>query len=92
MIDLETNSVSSDIPACKTFTDVLTDSNLKRSPSNSEVGSLKPIPKPKIIEGNVVVELDADEYKKGVEHLKFSVLGRLTLHCRDKAPTTMDVK
>lgn len=53
---------------------------------------LKPISNPKVVGGNVVVEVDAEEYKRGVENLKFSVIGRLSVHRDDSLPTTMEVK
>lgn len=40
----------------------------------------------------MVVELDMEDYKRGVEHLKYSVLGKLSLQRGEPVPTTMEVK
>lgn len=41
--------------------------------------SLKPLANPKLVGGNVLVEVDDKEYRRGVEDLKFSIVGRLSL-------------
>lgn len=53
---------------------------------------LKLIPSPKVIRGNAVVEIHDEDYKRGVEHLQFNVLGTLSLIHGDSAPMTMEVK
>lgn len=49
---------------------------------------LKPITNPKVIGGKVMVELDAKDFKRRVEHLKYKVLGILLLQRGDSVPTT----
>lgn len=43
---------------------------------------LKPIPNPKMEGGNIVVEANGANYRKGVEELKFTVIGRISLRRR----------
>lgn len=40
----------------------------------------------------MVVEINEDDYKRGLENLKFNILGRLSLLQGDSVPTTMEVK
>lgn len=40
----------------------------------------------------MTVELDVEEYKKGVEELRFSAMGRLFIPRNDPIPTTMEIK
>lgn len=40
----------------------------------------------------MVVEVDEEDYKRGVEHPKFSVIGRMTMQRGIPIPTTMEVK
>lgn len=53
---------------------------------------LKPIPSLKVVGGNIVVELDDEDYKRGIDHLRFSVLGRLSLHRGDSIATIIEVR
>lgn len=53
---------------------------------------LKPISAPKVVGKNVVVELHIEEYKKGVEQLMFSFIGKLFVPRRDPIPTTIEIK
>lgn len=78
VIDLEPDS---DYSKVKSYPEAISKNNFKPVDNqlNLESTLLKPIPKPVIIGGNVVVALDVDDYKRGVEHLKDNVLGRLTL-------------
>lgn len=49
------------------------------SPINVSSGSIEPKSIKgalKFVGGNLLVELDVEEYKKGVEELRFSVFGR----------------
>lgn len=39
---------------------------------------LKPLAIPKMVRGNIIVEIGDEEYCKGVEELKFSVDGKLS--------------
>lgn len=63
---------------------------------NSEVPrvvmQLKPISIPRIEGGNVVVEVDEDDYRKGVMELQFSVVGRLFIQKGEIAPTMLELK
>lgn len=47
---------------------------------------------PRIVGGNVVIEIDKDEYHRGVEELKYIVIGKLTLSREDEAPTTREIR
>lgn len=40
---------------------------------------LKPLLIPRVEGGNIVVELDLEEYLQGIEELQYSVVGRLIL-------------
>lgn len=53
---------------------------------------LKPILNPRVILGNVVVEVDCDDYHGGVEDLKFSTISRSTLQRSDPIPMMMEVR
>lgn len=48
---------------------------------------MKQIAVPRREGGNVVVKLDVEDYKKGVEELKFSIVGRLSLQRGQDPPT-----
>lgn len=39
-----------------------------------------------------MVEVDEDSYHRGVEQLKFNVVGRLSVQRRDAIPTTLELK
>lgn len=51
---------------------------------------LKPLLKPRFFVGNVVVEVDDEDYYRGVE--EFSVIGKLLLHRGDQVPTMLEMK
>lgn len=42
--------------------------------------------------GNVVVQIDEQDYQKAIKYLQFSVIGHLTLHKYDSVPTIMEVQ
>lgn len=42
--------------------------------------------------GNVIVDLDVEEYRKGVEYLKFSIVGRLSLQRGEDFPTNKTIR
>lgn len=42
--------------------------------------------------GNLVIDLDKEDYKRGVEELKYNVVGRLFLTKGCEHPTTMELK
>lgn len=44
---------------------------------------LKPLPNPRLVGGNIVVEVDKEDYQRGIEKLKYSVIGRLSLQRGD---------
>lgn len=71
---------------------VKNNSCLKEDNEKSNSIPLKQIPNPKVVSGNAVVEVDADEYQRGVQQPKLSVIGKLSLHRGDPIPTTMEVK
>lgn len=39
-----------------------------------------------------MIELDVDEYKKGIEDLKFSIVGKLPLQFEHEIPTNKAIK
>lgn len=52
----------------------------------------KPIAMSCIECGNVIVEVDGDNYRKGVAELKFSVVGRLFIQKGEIPPTILELK
>lgn len=40
---------------------------------------IKSIPTPRLEGGNIVVELDVDDYENRIKDLKYSVVGRVTI-------------
>lgn len=48
---------------------------------------IKSLSDPKLKGGNVVVEIKDEEYQQGVQALKFSVVGKLSLQRGDSPPT-----
>lgn len=52
----------------------------------------KPIPKSRREEGNIVIDLDVDGYRKGVQELIYSVVGRLSLQRGDNKYISKAVK
>lgn len=63
--------------------------------TNGDNGSsvpMKPLSITRVEGGNLLVELDVDDYKKGVEELRFSVVGRNHLQKGSSAPTTMELR
>lgn len=52
---------------------------------------LRPLSPPRLVGGNVVVEVDDEQYQKWVEDLKFSVVGKLMLRKGDPNPITKKV-
>lgn len=77
-----------------TFADVLRKDNLKGPVTQKvdDIFPLKPLSAPKMAGGNIVVEIDEEEYRRGVEDLKFSVIGKLSMSRGVDAPTTMEIK
>lgn len=97
LIDLDSDSKDSHFESSKrkTFADAVKDNSPIVSEEEGvllESIPLKPITNPKVTGGNLVVQLDAEEFKRGVEHLKYSVLGKLSLQRGDVVPTTMEIK
>lgn len=62
----------------KSFAEVLQSGN-KLENEEDDIIPLQPTSNPIIAGGNVVVEIDDAEYRRGVEDLKFSVMGKLLL-------------
>lgn len=78
-----------------TFVDVLRKGNVKDSviqKVDDVYVPLKPLSAPTMAGGNIVVEIDEEEYRSGVEDLKYSVIGKLSISRGDEAPTTMEIK
>lgn len=42
--------------------------------------------------GNIIVELDVDDYEKGIEELQFSIIGRLSIQRSEAVPTTLALR
>lgn len=42
--------------------------------------------------GNLIVDLDEDDYKRGIKELKYIEVGKLYLNKGIEVPTTMDLK
>lgn len=42
--------------------------------------------------GNIVVEVDKEQYQKGINEPNYSVVGRLSLQKGDLIPTTMELR
>lgn len=89
-LDLEMNStvkmdpdVATPIPqGKKDFVEVLLNGNVKEMKITKEEDvhvPLKPLLAPRMARGNVGVEVDEEEYCRGVEELKHNVIGKLTL-------------
>lgn len=53
---------------------------------------VKPLAVPRYEGGNLVIELDEDDYLKGVDELKFSVVGKLYFPKSCEHLTTMEIK
>lgn len=57
-----------------------------------EYTPMKPLSAPRMAEGNIIIEIDEEEYHRGVEELKYNTTGKLALSRAAKAPTTMEMK
>lgn len=57
-----------------------------------EFAPLEPVSNPTIAGGNIVVQVDEEEYKRRVEDLKFNVTGKSILKKWDLVPTTMEIR
>lgn len=81
-----------------TFKDILTGCGVgeeeKKLPSeklyNHEVVPLTQRTQPRIEGGNIIMEVNNYDYRKVVDELWFSVIGRLILHKGEISPTTLD--
>lgn len=83
-------SVPSDPKKVRSFAEVLLNGNANIVNNTQEEGefvSLRPLSPPRMAWGNIVVEVDDEEYQKGVEEQKFSVTGKLILRRDDQIPT-----
>lgn len=57
-----------------------------------KVNNLKPFLIPRYKGGNLIVELDEDDYNKGIQDLQFSIVDCLFLPRTSTAPTTMSLR
>lgn len=64
----------------------------KNMEDNINVFPLKPVAILRLKGGNVVAYIDKDNYNKGIQDLKFNVVGKLTLQIGDEVPTTMELR
>lgn len=76
----------------KTFAEVPLDGTARDSKTLDDCVPLKPISAPRMAGGNVVIEIDEEEYHRGVDELKYSVIGKLTLSHGEEAPTTKEIR
>lgn len=53
---------------------------------------MKPLMALRYVGGNLIGDLDEDEYVKGIENLKFSVVGWIYVKREASLPTTMNLK
>lgn len=53
---------------------------------------LKPITTPRREGGNIIIQLDFNDYRRGVQDLQFSVVGMLSLPRGEALPTNMNLK
>lgn len=59
---------------------------------NQEAVPLNQSTKPRMERENIIVKVDEGDYKKAVDELRFSVIGRLFLHKGEIAPSTLELK
>lgn len=64
----------------------------KEKSINQEVVQLKHVAESILEGGNIIVEVDEDDYMEAVEELKFSVIRRLFIHRGETMPTTLELK
>lgn len=79
----------------KSFADVLRSGVEKKDNYKSSEGEffpLKPIAALKNYRGNIVVEIDEEEYYKGIVELKYNITGKLTISRGIEGPSTMEIK
>lgn len=79
----------------KSFVEALLNANTKDPKTitkNEDIVPLKPITNPIIAGGNIVVEVDDEEYHSVVEELKFCVIGKFNIQRGDSIPTTMEIQ
>lgn len=51
---------------------------------------LKPLCNPRLVGGNIVVGADDDDYRRGIDELKFIVIGKLSMQRGDPIPMNME--
>lgn len=52
----------------------------------------KPLPLPRVEGGNLVVDMDEEDFRLGVNELQHSIVGRLFLTKGSNPPTTMELR
>lgn len=68
------------------------ESEKKHSEKGGANRPMKPLAVPRYEGSNLVIDLDEEDYLKGVEELKFSMVGQLYLPRICEHPTTMEIK
>lgn len=57
---------------------------------DSRDGALRPLSIPRYEGGNLIMELDDDEYRQGIDELQHNVIRKLLLHRGKLTLTTID--
>lgn len=78
---------NSDAVKTKSFKEAVTGLN-----DETKSKPLRQFSTPRIEGGNVVIELDVEDYERGIQDLKFSVIAKLTIQKGEEAPTTLQLK
>lgn len=76
----------------KSFAEILMKGSEREEKTNAQENLPMKPSNPKVVGGNVVVELDVDEYKKGVEQLMYNAIGRLSVPRSEPLPSTMEIQ
>lgn len=76
----------------KSFKEALTKKLDEISNDRENVVVLKNLPQPRMEGGNIVIEIDEEDYRKGVDELWFSVVEKLTLHKGETSPMPLELK
>lgn len=87
---IEIPSKASSVGEPKSFRDAITGEESKTN--EDMVIPFRPLSTPRFEGGNLIVELDMEDYKKEVEELCFSIVGRNYLQKGKVAPPTMELK
>lgn len=79
-----------EVKKTRTFTEIV--GNKNASKEDEQTIPLKPISNPRLEWGNIVVVVDDDGYCRGIDELKFSIIGRLSLHRSKSIPNMMELR